>query len=498
MRDLDVGIAHPEAFFVDGAWTAPSDTASFEVVDATTGTPFLTVAEARPGDMDSAVAAARRAFDSSPWPLLDPRERAAFLRALAGGVRARADDLARLWTRQTGVVHAMAAALVPALAADYDVHADLADTFPFRTPVTSALSGANACLVREPVGVVAAIVPWNAPLSLITSKLAPALLAGCTVVLKASPEAPGEAYVLAEIAESIGLPPGVLNVVTADREVSEQLVRDPRVDKIAFTGSTAAGRRIAALAGERLARCTLELGGKSAALVLDDADLAATAQTLAGAQCFLSGQICGAMTRLIVTRARHDEFVDALAAAAGVRLGDPFDSGTQMGPLATERQRDRVESLVAAGVAEGADVVVGGRRPEHLDRGWFYEPTVLRSVDNGSTIARTEVFGPVQCVIAVRDEDEAVAVANDSEYGLNAAVFTEDPEKALAAARRIRSGTVGFNGVRGGRGLPFGGVKQSGIGREGGPEGLGAYLEPKTVVLDGAPFDAAAMGLAAG
>jgi len=318
--------------------------------------------------------------------------------------------------------------------------------------------------------------------------VAPALLAGCTEVLKSSPEAPGEGYVLAEIAEEVGLPPGVLNVVTADREVSELLVRDPRVDKITFTGPTAAGRRIAAICGERIARCTLELGGKSAAVILDDVDIETVAQTISGAQCFLSGQVCSALTRIVVPRRRHDELLDALSSTfSGVRVGDPFDPETQMGPLASERQRDRVLGYVDRGVQVGATLATGGRRPAHLERGWFVEPTVFGNVDNGSTIAREEIFGPVLSVIPVDDERDAVRVANDTIYGLNASVFTNDVERARAVAGELRSGTVGHNAFRTDFGIAFGGFKQSGIGREGGIDGLYPFLETKTVILEGRP-----------
>jgi acyl-CoA reductase-like NAD-dependent aldehyde dehydrogenase len=309
--------------------------------------------------------------------------------------------------------------------------------------------------------------------------LAPALLAGCTVVLKCSPEAPGDAYVVAEIAESIGLPPGVLNVVTADREVSELLVRDVRVDKITFTGSTVAGRRIASICGERIARCTLELGGKSAALVLDDQ-----------AECSLSGQVCSSLTRIVVSRSRHDELVEALAAAfSGVRVGDPFDPATQMGPLVSSRQRDRVEGYIAKGVEQGAVLATGGGRPDDLDRGYYVQPTVFAHVDNSSTIAQEEIFGPVLSVIPADDEDDAVAIANDTVYGLNASVFTPDVDRARQLARRLRSGTVGHNAFRTDYGIAFGGFKQSGIGREGGTEGLLPFLETKTVILEGTPAE---------
>jgi len=340
------------------------------------------------------------------------------------------------------------------------------------------------------VGVVGAIIPWNAPLGLITYKLAPALLAGCTVVLKCSPEAPGDAYVMAEIAEAIGLPAGVLNVVTADREVSELLVRDPRVDKITFTGSTAAGRRIASICGDRIARCTLELGGKSAALILDDMDLGQAAAALAGAECMLSGQVCSSLTRIVVSRSRHDELVDALAGAfSQVRVGDPFDATTQMGPLVSGRQRERVEGYIAKGVEQGATLATGGGRPKDLDRGFFIEPTVFANVENASVIAQEEIFGPVLSVIPVSDEEQIVATANDTIYGLNASVFTHDVDRARQVAGRLRSGTVGHNAFRTDFTMAFGGFKQSGIGREGGTEGLLPFLETKTVILEGIPAD---------
>jgi acyl-CoA reductase-like NAD-dependent aldehyde dehydrogenase len=280
----------------------------------------------------------------------------------------------------------------------------------------------------------------------------------------------------------------VLNVVTADREVSELLVRDPRVDKITFTGSTGAGRRIASICGDRIARCTLELGGKSAAVILDDMDLAAAATTLARAECFLSGQVCSSLTRIVVTRRRHDELVEALAGTfSRVRVGDPFDGETQMGPLVASRQRDRVEGYIARGVADGAMLAAGGGRPKDLDRGWFVEPTVFGNVDNSSVIAQEEIFGPVLSVIPAADEQHAIAVANDTIYGLNASVFTNDVDRAREVAGQLRSGTVGHNAFRTDFGIAFGGFKQSGIGREGGREGLLPFLETKTVILEGRP-----------
>jgi aldehyde dehydrogenase (NAD+) len=479
---------HPDKLYIDGGWVDPSTGSGIDVIDTATEEVFFRVAEAGAADVDRAVTAARIAFDEGPWPRLSHAERAAYLHALADGVEARTADAVQLWPRESGAVHRMAVGMVPGIVGALHSYADLADTFSFeeRSPLSGP--GEVQMLVREPVGVVAAVVPWNGPLLLITHKIAPALLAGCTVVLKASPEAPGNAYLVAEIAESIGLPPGVLNVVTADREVSELLVRDPRIDKVSFTGSTAAGRRIASLCGERIARVTLELGGKSAAVILDDFDIEVAAERLAAAECALTGQSCSSLTRIVVHRDRHDAMVEALAARfAKVRVGDPLDPESEMGPLATSRQRERVLGYIEKGRAEGATLAVGGGRPAHLDRGWFVEPTVFGGVDNSSTIAQEEIFGPVLAVIPAADEADAVRVANDTIYGLNAAVFTDDPDRAYRVARQMRSGTLGHNNFRENWGIAFGGFKQSGIGREGGAEGLRHYLESKTVIIDGVP-----------
>ena len=479
-----------DRFFIGGEWVKPSSDAKIDVIEPATEELFFRIAEAKEPDISRAVEAARKAFDTGPWPRMTHAQRAEYLRAIAAGVGERADDASQIWPRESGVLHKVARAGMNGIPRVYEFYADLAETYPFEERAQPTGGGAFGLIVREPVGVVGAIIPWNAPMSLIAYKIAPALLAGCTVVLKASPEAPGAAYLMAEVAEAVGLPAGVLNVVTADREVSELLVRDPRVDKIAFTGSTAAGRRIASICGERIARFTLELGGKSAAVILDDIDVAEAAATLSSAECFLTGQVCSSLTRIVVSRKRHDALVEALAATfSQVRVGDPFDTATQMGPLAMQRQRDRVEGYIAKGIAEGAVLATGGGRPEHLERGWFVEPTVFGNVDNSSTIAREEIFGPVLSVIAAEDEEDAVNVANDTIYGLNASVFTNDLDRARAVARRLRSGTVGHNAFRTDFGVAFGGFKQSGIGREGGREGLLPYLETKTVILNEVPAE---------
>ncbi|WP_018000544.1 aldehyde dehydrogenase [Paracoccus sp. N5] len=484
-------IPHAGKFFIGGEWSAPSSDATITVRNSATEEIFEVVAEAQEADIDRAVEAARRAFDSGPWPRMSHEERAAHMHRLADELDRRADRQARIWTAESGVLHAIATMRMPAVSASYRYYAGLAATYPFQERHPSQSGGALALLLREPVGVVGAIIPWNGTPGIIANKVAPALLAGCTVIVKSSPEAPGPAYILAEAAEAAGLPAGVINIVTADREASERLVRHPGVDKITFTGSTLAGRRIASACGERIARVTLELGGKSPALVLDDYDLGTAAKAITSRATFLTGQVCASLTRIIVSRHRHDALVEALSENfRAVKVGDPFEPSCEMGPLAMERHRERVEGYIAKGKAEGARLTAGGGRPKGLDRGYFVEPTVFANVGNDLTIAREEIFGPVLSVIPAENEAQAVEIANDTIYGLNASVFTQDADRAYAVARQIRSGTVGQNGYRLEMGLAFGGFKQSGLGREGGTEGLAPYLETKVVVVDGTPGNA--------
>jgi betaine-aldehyde dehydrogenase len=481
-------IQHPDRFFIGGEWVKPSSVATIDVISPATGDLYQKVAEAQKADIDAAVAAAREAFDRGPWPRLSHAERAAYLEVIAKALDARIDDVSAIWPNEMGILHSMARAFVPRAGEFYREYAQLARTFEFETEQTPT-AGAKVGLLRyEAVGVVGIIIPWNGPLMSIAVKLAPALLAGCTAVIKASPEAPNQALLMAEIAAEVGLPKGVINVVTADRAVSEELVKNPGVDKISFTGSTAAGMRIASLLGGRMARYTMELGGKSAAIVLDDYDVAEAARAIATNVARMTGQVCAALTRVVVTSKRHDDLLDALVAAnEAIRVGDPFDQQSQMGPLASVRQRDRVEHYIARGQAEGLSCATGGGRPRHLDRGFYIEPTVFGNVPNRSVVAQEEIFGPVVAVIPAADEEDAIAIANDSIYGLNSAVFTNSVERAYSVARLIRTGTVGHNGLTADFGIAFGGFKQSGVGREGGTEGLRPYLEPKTVLLHGAP-----------
>ncbi|PXA82860.1 aldehyde dehydrogenase [Nostoc sp. 3335mG] len=483
-------IRNPQAFFFGGDWVEPSAGSTIDVVDSSTEEVFLTVAEAQAADVDRAVAAAREAFDRGPWPRLSPKERGVYLTKMADAWLSRAEALSYTWAAESGVLQSISQFAAMGLADTFRYYAGLGDTFAWEEKHTSQM-GQPALLVREPVGVVAAIIPWNAPHMLMGCKVAAALIAGCTLIIKASPEAPASPYMFAEICEEIGLPNGVVNVFTADREVSELLVRNPGVDKVSFTGSTAAGRKIASICGERIARVTLELGGKSPAVILDDYDVGKAAESIARFAPMMTGQVCSSLTRIIVSEKRHDDLVDALAASFDrIRVGDPFDAQTQMGPLAMARQRDRVEEYIGKGKAEGARLATGGARPAHLNRGYYIEPTVFGNVDNSHTIAREEIFGPVVSVIPAASEEQAIDIANDTIYGLNSSVFTNDPDRAYAVGRRLRAGTVGHNGFKSDFSIAFGGFKQSGLGREGGIEGLHPYLEAKTMIFEEAPAGA--------
>ncbi len=481
-----VSLDHPDSLYIGGQWVKPARPAHFDVLDCSTEQVVARVARAESADAARAVAAAREAFDQGPWPRLSPQERGAWLDKLAGRLEALNDEFARIWSLESGIVHKVAKPRLGLfIGAAFRQYAKISTTFAFTEP-RKAVTGHQAFCVREPVGVVLAIVPWNGPAGLLAYKVAPALLAGCPVIIKCSPEAPCSGYLFAQACEEIGLPPGVVNMLTAERDVSEALVRHPGIDKITFTGSTSAGRAISAAAAQRVARVTLELGGKSPALVLDDYEVEKAAATIGGSFFgYLSGQVCHSLTRILVPRGKQAAMVEALkAVAAQMVLGDPFDEATTAGPLANARQLETVDRMVKAAIASGAQLACGGRRPPHLGKGFFYEPTVFFDVDNKSTIAQEEVFGPVLCVIPYDSLDQAIEMANDTIFGLNAAVFTHDQAKAMQVARRIRAGSVGHNASRTDFSIGFGGFKQSGIGREGGEEGLMAFLESKTIVVD--------------
>ncbi len=471
--------------YIGGAWVRPASDATYSVTSPMTEEAIAEVAEVATVDVDAAVAAARSAFDDGGWPGTSLTDRIEIVGRLRRALDEERETVASLITEEMGcpiTISRQTQAYVPVLIAD--TLAELASHYPFESCRRSA-SG-NAVVLRPPVGVVAAIVPWNTPLSTALLKLIPALLSGSTVVLKPARERPLDGYLLAELLDSIGLPPGVVSILAADRSVSEYLVGHPGVDKVAFTGSTAAGRHIASLCGQNLKRVTLELGGKSAAVVLDDADLDAAVESLRLGSFRNSGQICSLKTRVLVSEKRQEEFLDRLAAmVSSMQVGDPRDPATEIGPLVSSRQRERVEGYIGAGSAEGARILLGGQRPGNLKRGWFVEPTVFWGVQPEMTIAREEIFGPVVSVIAYESEDQAVALANDSAYGLNGAIFTSDVEHGLALARRMRTGTVELNGSPVGFSAPIGGFKDSGIGREAGLEAFDAYTEVQSIGLPG-------------
>jgi betaine-aldehyde dehydrogenase len=406
------------------------------------------------------------------------------LTRISQGIAARTDEFAQLITTEMGcpaTFSMMGQVLASCMA--LDAYADVARTFPFEE-YRQGMLGHNL-VRRAPVGVAAGIIPWNVPLFITALKLGAAIASGSSMVLKPAPETPLDAYLLAEVCQEAGLPEGVLNIVPAGREVGEYLVRHPGVDKVAFTGSTAAGRKVGAICGELLKRCTLELGGKSAAIVLDDADLDQAIPMLLPSAIMNNGQACLAQTRILVPRSREAEVNEALAAAVGaMKVGDPADPTTEVGPLVAERQRERVEGYLEIGKQEGATVAVGGGRPAGFDKGWFVEPTLFTGVQNDWRIASEEIFGPVLVSIPYDDQADAVRIANDSDYGLSGSVWTTDVERGIEVAKSVRTGTYGINafGTMDMK-APFGGFKSSGLGRECGPEGVDAYCEIQTIVL---------------
>jgi aldehyde dehydrogenase (NAD+) len=482
---------HYESLLIGGQWVAPRSAGRITVVSASTEATIGSVPEANESDVDAAVDAARDAFDDPHgWAQWAPADRAAAMERLADIIERDAEEFAQRVGAQNGMPVAVARQLegaFPAVLLRY--YAGLAREWAFEE-TRPGLFGGQTLVRREPIGVVGAIVPWNFPQTLAAFKYAPAMAAGATVVLKPSPETVLDAFLLAEAVVEADIPAGVINIVPGGREIGAYLVSHPSVDKIAFTGSTAAGRSIAETCGRLLRPVTLELGGKSAAIVLDDAELELEeiAEQLFTATLLNNGQTCFLGTRVLAPRARYGEIVDLFTGFAGaLTVGDALDPNTQIGPMASARQRERVESYIAKGRAEGARVTTGGGRPDGLGKGWFVEPTIFADVDNNHTIAQEEIFGPVLSVIPYGDEDEAVRIANDSDYGLGGTVWTSDPERGVAVAKRVQTGTIGVNTYLPDPTAPFGGVKASGIGRELGPEALANYQQLKSVYVRPGP-----------
>ena len=465
--------------YINGEWVAPSSNETIEVFNSTTEEVMGTIPSATADDAVKACEAARAAFDG--WSATSKEDRIALLNKVHEGLVARADDIATAITAEVGMPLKLSKIIQagnPAL--HFKQAATILEEFDFDEEIN------NSQVVKEPVGVVACITPWNYPLNQITAKVAPALAAGCTVVLKPSEVAPMSAYILAEIIDEAGFPAGVFNMVTGyGPTVGEAMVTSPDVDMVSFTGSTRAGKRISELAAQTVKRVSLELGGKSAAIILDDADLTKAIKGTVGA-CYLnSGQTCTAHTRLLVPEDKYEEAKEIAAqAVGGWTVGDPTDENTRLGPLASEQHWHRVEEYIQKGIDEGAEVVLGGTgKPDGLEKGYFVKPTVFGKVDPNSTIAQEEIFGPVMSIITYKDEDDAVAIANNSIYGLAGGVWSADQDRALRVAKRMRTGMVDVNGGRFNPDAPFGGYKQSGNGREWGKAGFEEFLETKSIQL---------------
>ncbi|MFI6053500.1 aldehyde dehydrogenase [Streptomyces violascens] len=469
--------------FIGGELTDPLGSDVIEVISPHTEQVIGRVPHASRADVDRAVAAARKAFDEGPWARATPEERIEVVSRIKDAILVRHEEIARSISSQNGSPYSWSV-LAQALGAMmvWDSAITVARQFPYEERRSGALG--PLLVRREPVGVVAAVVPWNVPQFVAAAKLGPALLTGCSVILKPSPESPLDSYILGEMAAEAGLPEGVLSILPADREVSEYLVGHPGIDKVSFTGSVAAGKRVMEVAARNLTRVTLELGGKSAAVILPDADLAATVAGVVPAAWMNNGQACVAQTRILAPQSRYDEIAEAFAAAAGALVvGDPLDAATQVGPLVAKRQQQRSLDYIRIGQEEGAKILTGGGRPAGLDRGWYVEPTLFGGVDNAMRIAREEIFGPVICLLPYADEAEALRIANDSEYGLSGSVWTGDVEHGIEFGRRVRTGTFNVNTFSLDMLGPFGGYKSSGLGREFGPEGFGEYLEHKMIHL---------------
>ncbi|WP_342659761.1 Putative aldehyde dehydrogenase [Rhodococcus ruber] len=488
-RLLAAPLVGESRMLIDGELVAASSGRNFANIDPTTEQTLGYVADADPADIDRAIGAARRAFDTTTWSTDAEFRKHCLLQLHAGLVRS-ADRLRATAVREIGIAARTTYSFHSDLAISYVPYfAELATTYQYERPLPDQpwSEGTKRIVRHEAVGVVATITPWNFPLYSLITKLAPALAAGSTVVLKPAPQSPWHATLIARIiAEETDFPAGVINIVpTSDNAVAELLTVDPRVDMVHFTGSTAVGKKVMANAAHRVARVSLELGGKSANILLDDVDLEAVLPVAAGMVCMNAGQGCVLPTRMLVPRSRYPEAMElAKLVYETIPYGDPTMPDVVYGPQVSAVQRDRILGLIDKGTAEGAKLLTGGRRPKHLDRGYFVEPTLFVDVDPDSTIAQQEIFGPVLCISPYDSIDDAVTIANNSVYGLAGNVWGQDADTAMSVARRIRSGAVSVNGgLFYAPDLPIGGFKQSGIGRESGIEGFEEFLEPKAIAL---------------
>ncbi|MFE7165898.1 aldehyde dehydrogenase [Streptomyces sp. NPDC057616] len=476
-----------DRLFIAGSWVKPSNPELLDIASPHDRTVVGRAAQAQPADVDRALAAARASFEAGEWRQTPPAQRIALLRQFNALREENAEKIAHLISLENGSAGWFTRAGQSGLTRQANAYLKAAEEFGWEETLVPSdpASPVRSVVRREAVGVVAAVIPWNSPFSSATSKIIPALLAGNSVVLKVSPENSLSMGFLAELLERVGLPEGVISVLPADRETSEYLVSHREVDKIAFTGSTRAGRRIAAIAGEQLKRVSLELGGKSAAIILPDADIEKAVAGVRFGSLLNNGESCIAQTRILAPRSRYEEVVAGLKdLVESLKVGDPNDPDTFIGPMIRPDQQERVRGYIRLGIDEGARLVTGGPQiPEGLEGGNYVTPTVFADVDNSMRIAQEEVFGPVLVVIAYDDEDDAVRIANDSEYGLSGGVWSSDEAHALAVARRVRTGTITVNGASVAFDGPFGGFKASGIGREYGAVGLGTYTEYKTITV---------------
>ena len=471
-----------DKLFIGGRWVEPSTDEKLEVFSPATEERVGSVPVAGPKDIDAAIFGARTAFDDGPWPRTAPAKRAQVIAKAAKLIEERSAEITAKLTEEMGQPPASVQMMqMTSALGTLNYYAGAADSFPWVDERSGSFGRTR--VTREGVGVVGAVIAWNVPLFLVANKLGPALLAGCSVVLKPAPEAPLTINMVAEIFAEAGLPEGVLSIVQGGAETGEYLVSHPDIDKVTFTGSTAVGKHIGAIAAQNLKRCSLELGGKSAAIVLEDADLDSTIAMLVMSGLMNTGQACVGQTRILAPRSRYDEVVEKIVAtAAFFPVGLPDDPAAQLGPLISAKQRDRVEGYIEQGKKEGARLVLGGGRPAGIETGYYVEPTVFADVDNSMSIARDEIFGPVLCILPYDSVDEAIKIANDSDYGLAGSVYPTDVEKGLDVAARVRTGTYGINWYAFDPGSPFGGFKNSGIGRENGPEGIEAFCEVKSVL----------------
>lgn len=477
-----------DKLFIGGQWVASEGNEIFELRSQLDNSVNGTIVLATKADMDNAVTIAKQTLENGTWSDLKPQERIAVVKRFDELHRSRAKEIAELVTADNGIPITHTLGLQKYLTIQTQTFIEAAENFGWEEIQNKSAEGVTTLIRREPVGIAAAVIPWNAPQQSSLSKVIPALLAGCTVILKTTPQATVNTYILGELFKEAGLPDGVLSILPADRETSQYLVSHPDVDKIAFTGSTFAGQTIASLAGSQMKRSSMELGGKSAAIILDDADVKIVTESIKYKSLHNNGQACVALTRLLIPESRYNEITVAIAEMMNsLKMGNPFNDDTYIGPLYNEIQYNKVLDYIQSGINEGATVLTGGMdKPEgkEFENGFYVKPTLFVNANNDMRISREEIFGPVLVAIPYKTVEEAIAIANDSEYGLSGGVFTASPEKGIEIARKLKTGSVSVNQTSRSPGAPFGGYKRSGVGRENGVYGLNAFTELKAISFE--------------